>query len=144
MTSEIYDGILPKGWTGGEASTKWYKGKLIHLYRLTRKCAQCGNEMRIDVTKQALEGTAKNAGLHLKRCSVCRARAKGERTSSRPRVEGEPSPRDLAKQQAFTEEAATIIATLKAEVTGLYALNKELRQRLAKYEPQEQQFPWGG
>ena len=38
--------------------------------------------------------------------------------------------------------ADTIIATMREELTGLYTLNKELRERLAKYEPAEQ-FPWG-
>ena len=136
---ENYKGALPDGWKGGASVTKWWRGRIMHLYRLTRPCAECAAEMTIDVTKHALEGTAKNAGLHLKRCAICRARAKAIGTTSRPHVDGEPPARELIKH-AFGDTAETIIATLTAEVKGLYTQNKELRQRLAKYE----QFPWGG
>lgn len=140
--TDNYQGPLPNGWSGGAPTAKWWRGKIVNLYRLTKPCGECGAEMVIDVTKHALDGTAKNAGLHLKRCASCRARAKEAGTTSRPHVNGEKPLPDMAKH-AFDPDAATIINTLKAEVTGLYAQNKELRQRLERYEG-EQKFPWGG
>lgn len=143
---EDYQGALPDGWTGGQSVTKWWRGSILHLYKLARLCAECGTEMRIDVTRGALDGTKKNAGLHLTRCATCRARAKALGTSSRPRVDGQPTPaalRATAYVAAPIEPATaeTIIATMKEELTGLYAANKELRKKLAKYEPES--FPWG-
>jgi hypothetical protein len=76
---------LPNGWRGGEAVTKWWRGSMLHLYRLRKPCAQCSNEMVIDVTAAALSGDAKNAGLLLQRCQNCRAASKGG--TSRPRTD---------------------------------------------------------
>lgn len=132
-TVEDYAGPLPDSWTGGQHLTKWWRGQMVHLYTLRKPCAQCSGEMRIDVSKAALDGTAKNAGLHLTRCASCRAKAKALNTSSRPKIEGEPPPRAL-KQQALTPVEETTITTMKEELDGLYALNKELRVRLSKYE----------
>ena len=86
MTVENWTKELPNGWTGGEAKTKWWRGKFVHLYRLTKPCAQCNRPMVIDVTAAALEGTAQNAGLHLKRCPECRAASKNG--TSRPKAIG--------------------------------------------------------
>ncbi len=133
---EDYTGPLPAGWKGGHAVSKWWRGKLMHLYTLRRPCAECGLEMRIDVTRGALIGAAKNAGLHLKRCATCRARDKALQTSSRPRVENEPPPRELVDADE-TLRAAN--ATMRDELAALYALNKELRERLSRYEPR---MPW--
>lgn len=136
MTTEDYTGELPDGWTGGQAFLKWWRGRFVHLYTLRRPCAQCGQEMRIDVSKAALDGTAKNAGLHLKRCAKCRAETKALKASSRPKVEGEPTPAALkhAFEASADETLRTANATMRAELEGLYAQNKELRERLAKYE----------
>lgn len=141
---ENYQGPLPEGWHGGQSTTKWWRGQIMHLYRLKRPCAECSAEMQIDVTKAALDGTAKNAGLHLKRCATCRARSKALGTTSRPHVEGE-SPRTIAEraiiaEPVMPETAGTIIATMKEELTGLYAQNRELRERLAQYE--STRMPW--
>lgn len=138
-TTEDYAGELPDGWTGGQHLSKWWRGKIVHLYTLFRACAQCGGKMRIDVTKAALDGTAKNAGLHLKRCATCRAAAKALGTNSRPKVEGEATPRPAASRQDTiqpndAEQLRTANATMKDELDGLYAQTKELRERLAKYE----------
>lgn len=142
--TDRYEGKLPDGWSGGNAVSKWWRGRLSHLYRLTKPCAECGGEMRIDVTKHALDGIAKNAGLHLKRCNTCRAKSKSIKTTSRPHVNGEPPPGTFAKQ-TVNEQMQTAIATLTAEVTGLYAQNKELRQQLARYEAASaQKMPWEG
>jgi hypothetical protein len=138
---ENYNGRLPEGWTGGASFEKWWRGKLIHLYTLTKPCAQCGSEMRIDVTKGAIEGTAKNAGLHLKRCALCRGKLKALGTASRPTVAGQPSRREIANSmpELRNEALEAANATMKAELAGLYAQNKELRKRLAQYEPK---MPW--
>lgn len=76
---------LPNGWQGGEAITKWWRGSILHLYRLRKACGQCSAEMVIDVTAAALNGDAKNAGLLLQRCQNCRAASKGG--TSRPRTD---------------------------------------------------------
>lgn len=137
--TEKYTGLMPAGWTGGQSMTKWWRGRHMHLYTLTRPCAECGNEMRIDVTKAALDGSAYNAGLKLRRCAKCRATTAALKTTSRPKVEGEAPPQQL-KEKADTT-AAAMLATMKEEVSGLYAENKQLRteadvlrMRLAKYE----------
>ena len=126
-------GLIPHGWTGGEAVTKWWRGKHLHLYRLRKNCAQCGKEMILDVTKAAIAGTAKNAGLHLTRCSECRAVSKEGGGTSRPTTaRSEPTP---AADSAELEALRTANVTMKEELDGLYMQNKELRQRLASYEP---------
>lgn len=134
-TIECWTGVLPDGWTGGQQLTKWWRGNYVHLYTLRKPCAECGREMRIDVTKAALEGTAKNAGLHLKRCAICRDAAKALRTNSRPHVEGQEG--EVALDAAIGDVLATLRtanATMKEELEGVYAQNKELRERLARYE----------
>lgn len=131
---EHWTGELPDGWTGGQQLTKWWRGKYVHLYTLRKPCAQCSREMRIDVSKAALEGTAKNAGLHLKRCKICRDAAKALRTNSRPHVEGEEQLTKPIDPQTADEILRTANATMKEEIEGLYAQNKELRERLARYE----------
>lgn len=145
-TTDDYTGALPTGWTGGQHLSKWWRGKIIHLYTLRRACAECGSEMRIDVTRAALEGKAKNAGMHLKRCASCRAKARALGASSRPRVEGEVIPRRVSQiaernPPETDEELLTANATMKEELAVLYDQNKqlrdqnkELRDRLAKYE----------
>jgi hypothetical protein len=69
----MLQGTMLHGWKIGEPITKWWRGKYIHLYRITKACAQCGQEMTLDVTKKALAGTAKNSGFQLTRCLECRA-----------------------------------------------------------------------
>lgn len=95
--------------------------------------------MQIDVSRAALDGTAKNAGLHLRRCATCRARSKALNTSSRPHVEGESPAQAVAISADETLRLAN--AAMKEELTGLYAQNRELREQLAKYEP-ELRMPW--
>jgi hypothetical protein len=126
-------GLIPHGWAGGEAVTKWWRGKHLHLYRLRKNCAQCGKEMILDVTKAAIAGTAKNAGLHLTRCPECRAVSKGGGGTSRPTTRTEPT----AGTNDELETLRTANVTMKEELEGLYMQNKELRQRLASYEPAE-------
>lgn len=128
---ETYTGTLPDGWSGGTPITKRFRGDFVHLYRLTRPCKSCGAEIKIDVTKRALDGEAKNAGLLLKNCTTCRADRKnggvGSRGgTSRPQVE----------TAGGAEHLVTANATMKQELVGVYAENRELRARLAKYELQ--------
>lgn len=154
-------GPLPNNWTGGESITKFWRGKWLHLYSLRKQCAQCQGTMTIAVTRAALEGTAKNAGLHLKRCAACRDANKRLNTHSRPYVEGQEQ--RLAAQAAAPDPAAMMEletlratnATMKAELDGLYEVVRDLRKRLAQYELQPameamaanhktQKLPWEG
>lgn len=138
-----FDGPLPNGWTGGRAKTKWWRGKHVHLYRLEKVCAECKGTMQIDVTRDALEGRAKNAGLHLTRCAGCRAKAKALGLTSRPKVEGQEPPARTVAGQVDTFDVVEIVnlrtanATMRQELDGLYAQNRELRGRLAQYEINE-------
>lgn len=143
MTEETYPGALPNNWTGGQSFTKWWRGNIIQLYTLKKPCGQCGAEMRIDVTRAALEGKAKNAGLHLKRCPKCRAETKARGTVSRPAVEGQElvhheQPAPAVPMDVFDkaelETLRTANAVMKEELDALYVLNRDLRERLAKYE----------
>ena len=129
-------GLIPHGWTGGEAVTKWWRGKYLHLYRLRKNCAQCGKEMIIDVTKAAIVGTAKNAGLHLTRCPGCRGASKGEGGTSRPTVKSEPMP---AAGNNELEMLRTANATMKEELEGLYMQIKELREQILRGGPAPRQ-----
>lgn len=136
MTSspEDYAGTLPDGWAGGQHVSKWWRGKIMHLYTLRRPCAECGAEMRIDVTRAALDGKVNNAGLHLKRCKTCRAKSKALGTVSRPHVEGEGTRLEIDASVTVDEALRTANATMKAELDGLYAEVRELRERIARYE----------
>lgn len=134
-----FEGPLPEGWSGGAAVTKYYAGAFLHLYRVTRSCKSCHAEISIDVTKRALLGQAKNAGLQLRNCPKCRADRKaggpGSRGGlSRPVAEPVESGNEL-------ERLRTANATMTEELSGVYARNKELfaevqvlKARLAVYE----------
>jgi hypothetical protein len=131
-----YEGEIPEGWQGGAPVTKFWNGNFIHLYRVTRACANCAAEISLDVTKNALDGSKKNAGLLLRNCPKCRAERKaggpGSRGgNSRPTTRSEPT----TGTSDELESLRTANATMKEELEGLYAQNKELRQRLASYEP---------
>ncbi len=154
MTHPAYEGELPEGWQGGEPVTKYWNGNFIHLYRVTRACATCQAEISLDVTKHALDGSKKNAGLLLRNCPKCRAERKaggpGSRGgNSRPTAGAAPAaqptgavPADKTLiDTAELEKLRTANATMKEELDGLYMQNKELRQRLASYEPIERPTP---
>lgn len=142
-------GALPAGWTGGEATTKWWRGEYVHLYSLRKPCAQCGRDMCIDVTKAALKGEAKNAGLKLQRCQECRTASK-KAARSRPKVEGTAG--DVQAPADEVEALRTANDTMRKEIDGAYAHIRELSARLSRYELQpaletmaQQQpfkFPW--
>lgn len=147
-------GLIPHGWCGGEAVTKWWRGKHLHLYRLRKNCAQCQREMVLDVTRAAIIGEAKNAGLHLSRCPKCRAASKSEGATSRPYTkEDEPvaqvqsTPADNTELEQLRTWKATVTEelagydhlrreynTLFNEVQPLKAEIHELKLRLAKFE----------
>lgn len=128
-----YVGILPEGWLGGEGVTKRWRNEFIHLYRVHRPCKTCGTEIRIDVTKRALEGFSKNAGLLLRNCPSCREQRKAGGVGSRGGT-SRPVADALEAVQAPAETAQMMIETMKAELDGLYEVNRELRDRLAQYE----------
>jgi hypothetical protein len=129
-----YEGQLPDGWQSGEPVTKYWNGDYIHLYRVVRPCATCGTEISLDVTRKALEGTKKNAGLLLRNCPKCRAERKaggpGSRGGkSRPVAGDAPATAQTAVAPSVTEELERLRsanATMKEELTGLYAQLKEL------------------
>lgn len=136
-------GLIPFGWNGGEAVTKWWRGKYIHLYRLRKDCAQCGKEMVLDVTKAAITGTAKNAGLHLTRCPGCREASKSEGGTSRPRTAGEPETAtaapvaesgELESLRAQNEMFLKSIQTLQAQIQPLKAEIHALKTELAQFK----------
>jgi hypothetical protein len=72
------------GWKIGGPVTKFWRGKYITLHRLSKPCSQCGTELTLDVSKAALDGTAKNSGIGLARCLGCRAAARLQGATSRP------------------------------------------------------------
>lgn len=126
-----FTGLIPFGWHGGEAVTKWWRGKFIHLYRLRKPCAQCQKEMVLDVTKAAIMGQAKNAGLHLVRCQACRERTPRDVTS-RPTVlptsADAPEPITPTAAKNMSDELQALRswqAIVKEEVAELDALRKE-------------------
>lgn len=153
----VFEGPLPEGWQGGAPVTKHWNGDFIHLYRVTRPCATCGAEISLDVTKKALQGFSKNAGLLLRNCPKCRAERKnggpGSRGgTSRPQTAAAPEP---VTDVGELETLRTANATMKTELDPLYARNRELfeevqalKARLAKYELSPETFaqnkpPWG-
>lgn len=133
-TTPDYAGPLPAGWTGGHALTKWWRGAYVHLYTLRKPCAECGGEMRIDVTRDALEGKVKNAGLHLKRCAKCRAISRAAGSSSRPKIAGQEPFIPAAVTAEELEQLRTANATMREELDTVHAENRELRRRLSSHE----------
>lgn len=121
-------GLIPYGWHGGEAVTKWWRGKHLHLYRLRKNCAQCGKEMTIDVTKAAITGTAKNAGLHLARCQTCREKSRAA-DSQQPGMS-----RPFAKHDPMDELAA--LAPKNDEVEMLRAQNEMFMRSIQALQQQ--------
>lgn len=132
--STDFTGIIPHGWSGGEAVTKWWRGKYVHLYRLHRECAQCGKEIVLDVTKAAITGHAKNAGLHLVRCPGCRAKTPRDITS-RPTVRNEPMP-EMVDDMVPVENGSTEIEALRMQnemfLKSVQVLQKQLAEAEAK------------
>lgn len=154
MTHEAFTETLPEGWTGGEPVTKRWRGDFIHLYRVRRPCKTCAGEISIDVTKRALQGFSKNAGLLLRNCPTCREARKaggpGSRGgTSRPTVDAIPFA-TIAPPGAELERLGMMISTMREELDGLYVQNRDLRERLAKYElpaamaevARETKMPW--
>lgn len=63
---------LLQGWTYDKPVNKWFQGQFRSAHRLTRPCPTCREVIALDVTAKALEGTATNHGLALRRCKKCR------------------------------------------------------------------------
>ena len=120
MSHADYTDTISHGWSGGKAITKWWRGSFVHLYRLTKPCAQCGGEITIDVTRAALNGTAKNHGLLLQRCIDCRESSKAHGGTSRPRI-------SKAAVRA-TVEAESVTAVTVVDNTKLEELRTELAE----------------
>lgn len=131
-------GLIPHGWSGGEAVTKWWRGKHLHLYRLRKNCAQCQKEMTIDVTKAAITGAAKNAGLHLTRCVKCREQSRAA-DSQQPSMSRPFTKDDPIDQLGVSGPNSGEIEALRAQnemflrsVQALTARNAELNAELVK------------
>ena len=107
------------GWEVGEQVSKWWRGRFVSLYRLRKSCAQCGRGMVIDVTKAAIAGTAKNAGLHIVRCEECRNAARSEGATSRPVVLGS-APTAPTDVNAELEQLRMANKIMKEELDGFY------------------------
>jgi len=119
-------GSTVNGWKVGELVTKWWRGKFVHLYRVTKACAQCGREMDMAVTKAAIIGTSKNAGLHIARCQDCRTTTRPSNPMSRPMVrEGAPINTDASE----VERLRAINSTMQQEID---CLNEYVRELEAK------------
>lgn len=130
----MLQGTTLHGWKIGEPVTKWWRGKYVHLYRVTKACAQCQQEMTLDVTKAALMGTAKNSGFHLTRCLECRAATRSQPSTSRPVVLDAP----LQSTAQPVAPAADTITELEVE------LRSELfraRKKIAELEQQLRNKP---
>lgn len=131
MTTDLI-GLIPHGWSGGEAVAKWWRGKHLHLYRLRKNCAQCEKEMTIDVTKAAIMGTAKNAGLHLTRCVKCREASRATDSQqvgmSRPHTAHDPVDQIIAS------------ASDNGEVTALRAQNEMFLKSIQALQQQNTQL----
>jgi predicted RNA-binding Zn-ribbon protein involved in translation (DUF1610 family) len=129
-------GTTIHGWNVGEAVTKWWRGKFVSLYRLRKNCGQCGVEMVLDVTKSAIQGTAKNSGLHIMRCTACRDASHSQGSTSRPTTVT-TTETAAAAGPVDTEELERLRMSnkiMKEELDGLYA---ELRALKASKLPWE-------
>lgn len=140
---------LLAGWKYDKPVNKWFQGQFRHAHRITRPCPTCAETIVLDVTTKALEGKATNHGLALRRCKKCRTALKAGPEAYAVRkaeVAGAPATERVeaaAKPEVVTiapvdsaelESLRTAVATMKDELDGLYAQNKELRERLAAYE----------
>jgi len=136
------------GWTYVQPVNKWFQGQFRHAHRLTRSCPTCTETIVLDVTTKALEGKAINHGLALRRCKKCRLALKaGPQAYAERKAEVIAAAHAVVQpvapaQPAITPDVAaeletlcTMVATMKEELTGLYAQNKELRKQLTGQQP---------
>ncbi len=139
-----FDGILPDGWQGGKPVTKHWNGDFIHLYRVTRPCATCNAEISMDVTRKALQGVSKNAGLSLRNCPKCRAERKAGGPGSRGGT-SRPTAQEVLPAGGELETLRMANKTMKEELAGLYDVIKELRgtyELPAAMENISKKMPW--
>lgn len=124
-------GSTVNGWKVGEQIKKWWRGSFVTLYRVAKPCAQCGREMDMAITRDAIIGKTKNSGLHLSRCQDCRTTTKPTVAMSRPMVrEGAPINTDASE----VERLRAINKTMQQEID---CLNEYVRDLEAK-----QKGPW--
>jgi hypothetical protein len=148
-----WDGSFPDGWTGGAPVTKYWNGDYLHLYRVTRPCGTCSATISLDVSKKALQGFTKNAGLLMKNCPNCRAQRRNGGPGSRGGTSRPTVSNVVAAQPGGDEDLERLRmanATMTEELSYLYAELKELKVRLAKYElpaamaqTAKEKMPWG-
>jgi len=127
-----FEGALPDGWQGGAPVTKYWKGDYLHLYRVTRPCGTCAAMISIDVSKKALQGFSKNAGLLLRNCPTCRAARKAGGPGSRG---GTSRPTAVGAPQAAAPVAPAVdnaeLEKLRAELKEAWEAHAELSKGLA-------------
>jgi hypothetical protein len=141
----MLQGTTLHGWKIGEPVTKWWRGKYIHLYRVTKACAQCQQEMTLDVTKAALMGTAKNSGFHLTRCLECRATTRSQPSTSRP-VVLDATPQSTAPQSpgdaSEVEHLRAVNSTMLQEINCSNEYVRELEAKIKALEAKKPEPPF--
>jgi hypothetical protein len=118
------------GWKIGGPVTKFWRGKYITLHRLSKSCTQCGTELTLDVSKAALDGTAKNSGIGLARCLGCRAAARLQGATSRPTA---LKSKNVAVPAPALQQAASDIQPAGSDMSELerqLAINKTMEQEI--------------
>lgn len=130
-----HDGLL-SGWRYDKPVRKWFQGGFRNAHRITRECPTCAGTYAIEVTTAALLGSAANHGLALRRCKACRAALKRGGVEYAARKEQDGTGADISE----LERLRAANATMKEELSGLYARNKELTEKLSLYEPKK--MPW--
>jgi hypothetical protein len=123
------------GWTYVEPVQRWFQGSFRAAHKLVRQCPTCSNAIELDVTTKALKGEAKNHGLALRRCKACRqALKKGPQAYT---IHKEAVQQPVQGVPVVTDESLrSMVKVMTEEMDGLYAENKDLKARLAKYELQ--------
>lgn len=126
------------GWTYDKPVQKWFQGGFRNVHRLTRTCPTCSGPIVLDVTEKALRGEAQNHGLALRRCKACRKALKDPVAYAAVKAQAAAvAPVVIVEGSQQNNELRMANATMKEELTGLYAVVAELRERLAKYELSE-------
>src|SRR3974390_1513574 len=147
-----HTGTTIHGWTVSEPITKWWRGNFIHIYKIRRLCAQCGTEISMDVTKAAIEGTAKNSGFNITRCTACRISAPARTGNSRPTVASNPPPAELPPapvEDTLSDLEAELRSDLFQARKKIADLERQLRANTKAFNPHEalrlhlgKKLPW--
>jgi hypothetical protein len=128
------------GWKIGGPVTKFWRGKYVTLHRLSKPCTQCGIELTLDVSKAALDGTAKNSGIGLARCLGCRAAARLQGATSRPTA---LKSKNVVPAPALQQAASDIQPTSVPEHDDVAAMFEEMwKEEKTKVKALETELAW--